>query len=257
VEISMTKRPILLLLTLLLAAPLVAQEPCPCPPEEPPPPPPEPLWSTKLGASYVATTGNTETTTFGSDVHAERRPDPWGVEIFASYDRAEDTGEVQSERTVAGVRGKRVVGERWDVFGEAKGEKDEFAGFDLRLVLTAGGTFHARRGPEHLLDFDLGLSWTDEDRIDPEMDVSYAGALLKLDYEWKITETATFAQKLAAYPNFEESDEWRLESSTSLEAALTGRLALRLGYEVRFHNAPIGGRDDTDTTTRMSLVLNL
>lgn len=237
--------------------PAPAPAPCPCPPEAEQVEAPEPLWSTKIGLSYVATTGNTETTTFGSDVDVERRPDPWGVEIFANYDRAEDSDEVQSERTFGGARLKRAFGERWEVFGEATGEKDEFAGFDLRAVLAAGGTYHALVGPRHQLDFDLGLTWTDEDRLEPEDDLSYFGALVGLDYEWAISERSSFDQRLTWFPSFETSSDWRLESVTSLEASLTDRFALRAGYEVRFENEPVGDHDDTDTTTRVSLVVSL
>lgn len=218
---------------------------------------PEPLWTAKLALSYVATTGNSETTTLGSAFEAKRRPDPWGLDLTASYDRAEDSDVVESERAAGGVRARRALCERWELFGEATGESDEFAGIDLRVVLTTGGTVHALLGPVHRLDFDLGLSWTDEDRVEPEPDVDFAGALAGLDYSWKISERAAFGQRLASFPSFDRSSDWRLESATTLEAAMTERLALQLAYEVRHSNEPVGGRDDTDTTTRMSLVLNL
>jgi len=87
--------------------------------------------------------------------------------------------------------------------------------------------------------------------------VSYLGALVGLDYEWAISERSTFDQRLTGFPNFETSSDRRLESVSSLEASLTERLALRLGYEVRYQNQLVDGLDDTDTTTRMSLVVNL
>lgn len=254
--------PVLFAAAISMASPARAQDPveapapCPCPPEDEAPPP-VPLWTAKVGLSYVATTGNSETTTFGSDVDVARRPTPWGVEIFANYDRAENGDAVQSERTFGGARVKRALGERWELFGEATGEKDEFAGFDLRTVFAAGGTYHALTGPRHVLDTDLGVTWTDEDRIEPAEDVSFVGALVGLDYAWAITERSTFDQRLTWFPSFETSSDWRLESVTSLEASLTERLALRLGYEVRFQNEPIDDLEDTDTTTRMSLVVNL
>lgn len=232
----------------------MAREPCPCPPEQEAP---EPPWTVELAASYVATTGNTETTTLGADVEAVRRPDPWGVDLFAKYHRAEEGGAVESERTFAGVRGRRAIGERWELFGEATGERDEFAGIERRAVLAAGGTVHAVAGPHHKLDLDLGLSWTDEDRTEAEPDESFAGSLVGLKYRWEISDRAGFGQRVTWFPSFEDSTDWRLEASTTLEASLTERLALRLGYEVRYQNQPLAGRDDTDTTTRMSLVVSL
>lgn len=247
----------LLSLLLLAALPAAADEPCPCPPEEEEEEAPEPLWKAKVGLSYLATTGNTESATLGLDARAERRPDPWGVGIFAVYDRTEDSDVLQSERTFAGLRGKRSLDERWELFAEGTAESDEFAGFDPRLVFSTGATYHVLLGPPHLLDVDLGLSYTDVDRLAPEQDQSYAGGLLGLRYTWEISERSAFRQRLVHFPNFETSSAWRLESASTLEASVNEHLALRLGYEVRYENEPPPDRDDTDTTTRVSLVVNL
>ena len=245
---------LLLVVAAGLAAAAGAQEPCPCPPPEPPP---EPAWKTKLGLAYLATSGNSETETLGASLLVTRRPEPWGLEIAASYDRAETDDVVESERALAKVRVRRALGESWELFGEASGEQNEEAGIDQRLLLSAGATFHALEGPEHLLDLDAGLTWTDEDRVAPAADASFTGGLAGLRYEWKFSERAAFRQQLLGFWSFEESDDWRLESLTALEAALTGRLALTVGYDLRYANQPIGGREDTDTTTRVALVLNL
>lgn len=254
IRLSVSAATVALVLALNLAAAAAADEPCPCPPADEAP---KPLWTLKIGLSYVATTGNSESQTLGADVTAERRPDPWGVDLFATYDRAEESQAVAGERTYAGARARRALDDRWELFGEATGERDRFAGIDLRTVLATGTTYHALTGPRHQLDLDAGLSWTDEDLLAPADDTSYAGGLAGFAYTWAISERASFGQHLAWYPNFETSGDWRLESATTLEAALSQRLALRLGYEVRYRNEPVGNRDDSDTTTRMSLVVNL
>ena len=237
-----------------LLASAAGAQPCPpCPPAEKPP---EPPWKTKIGLAYLATTGNSETETLGASLLVTRKPEPWGLEVFGSYDRAEDDGEVTTERALARVRGLRSLGERWELFGEGSGEQDEEAGIDLRLLLSAGATYQALEGPTHLLDFDGGLTWTDEDRVAPAEDVSFLGGLVGLRYEWKFSEHAAFRQRLVGYPSFEDSSDWRLESLTALEATLTERLALQLGYELRYTNQPVAGREDTDTTTRVALVLD-
>jgi len=261
-------------LTLLLAALLTAalsaafpapaaahEGPCPCPSEEAmeeaaEEEPPAPLWDTEIGLAYVATAGNTETTNFGSSFEANRRPDPWGIEIFATYDRSEDGDELQSERTFGGVRGKRSLGEHWEYFAGVTAERDEFAGIDPRYVVSSGGTYRALLGPAHFLDFDLGLTWTDVDRLPPGEDESFAGALVGGEYRWEINDHAAFDQRLTWFPNFDEGSDWRLESFTSLESSLNEWLALRLGYDLRFQNEPVGDRDDTDTTARVSVVVN-
>ncbi len=214
------------------------------------------LWSGSLGLAYLATSGNTDTQTLGADFSMEREPTPWGLELSASFNRADENGVTTAERYTARGRGTRALGERWGVFGGLSGEKDEFAGYDLLLVVEGGATYNALLGPTHTLSFDGGLTYTDESRIDPEPDVDYLGAVLGLSYQWKLSETASLGERLLYYPNFDQGADWRLSSETALQAALTNRLAVKTSYELRFRNQPIGDNSGTDTTTKVSLVVS-
>jgi putative salt-induced outer membrane protein len=233
---------------LLLAMPAVAQDETEAEPE--------PLWANTLGLSYLSTSGNTDTQTFGLDFSVERKPSPWGLSIVGSFNRADQDGEVTAERYFVSAQAKRALSERWEVFGGVSGEKDEFAGFDLRMVVDAGVTYHALLGPTHFLSFDAGLAWTDEDRIEPEEDVSYLGGILGLSYEWKFSESASLTERLVFYPNFDDTSDWRFNSVTAVTASLTKVLALQASYEIRYRNQPIGDNDDTDTATKISVVAN-
>jgi putative salt-induced outer membrane protein len=220
---------------------------------------PEPSWTGDLGLSYVSTTGNTDTETLGLDLNFIRKPDPWGIEFKARITRAEEDGNLTAERYEAGVVGRRSLNERWELFAGLNGEKDQFKGFDLRAVVDAGVTYRALLGPTHQLWFDMGLAYTDEDRIEPEPDDDFFGASLAAHWEWAFSESASLRQDLSYYPNFDQSSKWRGVSNTALQASLTSRLAMKFGYEIRYENEPgFDGeleRDTTDTTTRVSLVV--
>lgn len=217
----------------------------------------EPLWQGQLGFSYLATTGNTETESLGLDLEAVRRPTPWGMKVAASFNRVEEENVKTAERYYAGIRGTRDLSERWNLFAGLSAERDEFSGIEQRSILELGGEYLALPGPRHLLSFDLALTWTDEQRVAPENDDSSLGGLLGLDYEFEISETAVFTQGLKYYANFDNSSDWRADSLTALTANLNQRLALRVGHEIRYRNLPIGANKDTDTTTRVSLVVSL
>lgn len=216
---------------------------------------PEPLWTGSAALSYVSTTGNTDTTSFGLDFSFVRRPTPWGFEAYGLFNRAEDAGDLTAERYLAGVRGSRAQGDRWSVFAGLSGEKNEFAGFDMRTLLETGATYKAVDDGKFFLSFDGGLTYTDEDRIAPEPDESFMGGLAAMHFGWTISETAKLTEDLTYYPNFDVSSDWRMKSITALDASLTDLFGLRLSYEYRFRNEPIGDNDDTDTTTKASLVV--
>jgi putative salt-induced outer membrane protein len=236
-------------LLLLVAAPVLAQENGEEEAAE------EPLWSGSLGLAYLGTSGNSETSTFGLSFDAERRAVPWGFTITGRFNRNEDDGVLTAERYALNGRAIRSLSERWEVFGGLSASKDVFAGYDLLLIFEAGATYKALLGPRHLLSFDAGVTWTDEDRIVPNPDVSFIGAIVGLDYEWKISDNASLTQVLDFFPNFDDADDWRLYSETALTAAINSWLALKFGYEIRHRNQPIEA-EKTDTTSSASVVFN-
>jgi putative salt-induced outer membrane protein len=218
-------------------------------------PAPEPLWEASAGLSYVATTGNTDTMSLGLDLLARRRPTPWGYELFASFNRAEDSGDLTAERYYAGGKAVRGLGERWEVFAGLTGEKDQFAGYDMRLIGSAGATYKVVTTDTVSFSVDGGVTWTDEDVIPPGEDRSYVGGIAGLHFAWAFSETASLTQDLTYFADFDESSAWRLASVTALNASLTDLLGLRLSYEYRYNNRPPLDLEKDDTTTKASVVL--
>ena len=182
----------------------LAQETCPCPPPAPPPP----LWTGSVGLSYLATSGNTDTESLGFAATWARQPTPWGMEITALANRAESDGVTTAERYYGGLRGKRALGEAFELFGGLSYESNEFAGFDSRTLVEAGGIWKALVGPVHEFAFDAGLTWTQEAPVVGE-DLDFMGAVAGAAYAWKITDAATLRERLLYFPNFDTSDDWR------------------------------------------------
>jgi putative salt-induced outer membrane protein len=237
-------------LFVVLAVPAAGQDPCPCP--EPAPPPP-PLWTGSIGLSYLSNSGNSESDSLGLSASFARQPTPWGLEVSVLANRAETDGVKSAERYFAELRGKRALGDRYELFAGGGYERDKFAGFDSRTVLEAGGIWRAVDRKRQRLAFDLGLTWTSESPVAGERLESF-GAVAGLEWNWKLSETASFRERLVYYPNFDDSEDWRLRSETSLEAALASSWALRLSYLVTRDNLPAPGFERTDTATSVSLV---
>ena len=210
-------------------------------------------WSGSLGLSLLATTGNSDTDSLGVEFGLKRVPDPWGIEIGAKYLRATQDGITNAERYLAGVRGTRALDDRWSVFVGASGERDTFAGFDLRGILEGGATYKLLTGTVHALAVDGGLTWTKLNPVSGS-NRSFVGGIVGAAYQWTLSKTSAFTEQLRLYPDFDRTNDWRATSETALKASLTDTLALKAGYEVRYSNEPVPGFHKTDTASTVSLV---
>ena len=216
----------------------------------------EPAWNGSLGLSWVATGGNTDTSSAGLDFAIKRKPEPWGLEFAARGNKAQDSGVTTAENYFAEGRVSRALGKRWDAFGGLQWSKDPFAGFDSQTVVSAGGTYRAVESERHHLTFDMGLAYTWEDQISPVAEVAFGGGIFGLAWEWQLGENSKLTERLMYYPNLDDSANWRATSVTAIEAAINSWLALRFGYDLRYRNEPIGDADNTDTTSTASVVFN-
>ena len=68
------------------------------------------------------------------------------------------------------------------------------------------------------------------------------------------SDAASFRERLVFYPNFDESDDWRLRSETSFDAAFAASWALRVSYLYTRDNLPAPGFEKADGSTAVSLV---
>jgi putative salt-induced outer membrane protein YdiY len=232
---------------------------------------PEPNWKNEVGLSYVGTSGNTDTSSFGLDFKSERKPTPWGLNLIATFTRAEDSGVITAEQYFVGARGLRELNDRWSLFAGLSWARDTFGGFENRYIAEVGAEFLAIKTDKHTLSFDGGLTWTSEDQIQsreisppvnpPQYEdfidtVDWFGGVLGLTWDWAFSKSASLSQRVLYYPNFDDTSDWRVGSDTSVRADLTKLLALQFSYLVRYRNLPIDDREKTDTTTKVSVVMN-
>ncbi len=216
----------------------------------------EPPTKLSLGFSYLATSGNSSSQTAGLDLTYKHTFDPWGIAAAGNFLRAEQSGTLTAKKLFLGVRGTRSLTKELEVFLDASYLQDRFAGLDPRLLLAGGVTYKLLQGPVHQLAFDAGLTWTRDDLVTGGSR-SYAGALAAARYAWNISKTSAFTENLSLFPNFDQGSDWRIESQTGLQAAVSTSVAVKLSYGFRYANRPVSGFGKTDTQTAVSLVVNL
>jgi putative salt-induced outer membrane protein len=213
-------------------------------------------WQFGLGLSYLATTGNSETSSLGLTANHERRSDVWqflsGIEAI----RAEEDGELTAERYSALARAERKFTPRLGVTGGWQGEQNRFAGIDHRSTFDLGLGWQALDRPEWKIDTVASAAWNYEKPILQESQTN-AGLLLMARSVYEISENASTIQMIRLEPNVEDFDDFRAQLRIGLRASLTQLFGIQLAYEARYDAQPVEGFEKTDTMATVSLVMNL
>src|SRR5437870_8004478 len=102
---------------------------------------PPPLWDAQLGASFVGTSGNSDTASTGADFAAHRRGALWLIDSAATAVLTRSNDEKTAERYLGMVRGQRKLTPILGLSAGERLERDKFAGIDLRSILDVGLTW--------------------------------------------------------------------------------------------------------------------
>jgi putative salt-induced outer membrane protein YdiY len=240
---------LLFLTVLLLAAPPTSAAQTPAAP-----PPPPPLWDAQIGASFVGTNGNSDTSSGGADFSAHRRGLVWQIDAGASAVRSSSFDVKTAERYLGLVRGQRKLTPILGLSTGLKMERDRFSGIDLRSILDAGFSWALVHHPEWTLDGVTSVAWNHESRTVPP-GIDHPIGVLQLLSRVPFGTAGDTTQRFTYYPDFSETSEYRSEAEITAQAALNSRLALRIGYLLRYSNDPVPGFKKTDNTTTASVVM--
>jgi putative salt-induced outer membrane protein len=221
------------------------------PADEPPKPPP--LWSGKAEVSYVATSGNSDTSTLGAAGEVEYQPLPWSAKAKIEFVRAEANG-IENARSFAGLlRGARKLSARLETYALGAYVKNTFAGIDRRLAGEGGFAFLLIAPDPHSLKAEAGLGYTKEDRTNGD-DRSFGTARVGLLYKWKFSKTADFSEEASFTESLKDSKDWRFANAASVTATMTNVLSVKVSYVLQTLNEPVPGKKKTDTITSAALV---
>jgi putative salt-induced outer membrane protein len=219
-----------------------------------PPPPPPPLWDAQIGASFVGTSGNSDTSSVGADFIAHRRGTVWQIESAATAVRSSSLDVTTAERYLGLLRAQRKLTRIVGVASGVKLERDRFSGLDFRSVVDAGLSWALARQPRWTLDGVTAIAWNHESRtVGPTID--HPVGVLQLLSRVPFGAAGDTTQRFTFYPDFSVSSAYRHEAEITAQAAMNAHLALKIGYLLRFANEPVPGFKKTDNTTTASVVL--
>jgi putative salt-induced outer membrane protein len=236
----------MLVLCLAVAIPAAAQPPAP--------PPPPPLWDVQVGAAFVGTSGNSDTSSVGANFGAHRRGLVWKIDSEATAVRSSSLDVKTAERYLGLLRAARKLTPIIGVSSGIRLERDQFSGLDFRSILDAGLSWALVRGPAWTLDGVTAIAWNHETRSVGDT-IDHPVGLLQLLSRIPFGVAGDTTQRFTFYPDFSKTSAYRSEGEITAQAALNSRLALELAYLIRFSNDPVPGFKKTDTTTTASVVV--
>lgn len=198
---------------------------------------------------YLATTGNTETSSLNTSFEAKYIVGSWHHEAVASAINASENKVTTAEAYETGWKSGWDFTERDFVFGRLNWRKDRFGGFNTQFSQTVGYGRHILDSDAHDLQGELGFgARQSEDQLGVSTNETIGTAAMR--YRWKFSDTSEFGQIL----RFEVgSDNTFSESVTSITARLIGALNLVASYTIRNNSDVPIGTEKTDTRTAISL----
>lgn len=245
----MTTRPTIAGLCALILSASAAQAQTAPAAKEPPP-----LWDVQIGASFVGTSGNSDTSSTGADVAAHRRGLVWKIDATATAVRTSDRDVETAERYLSMIRGQRMVTSIVGLSAGERLERDRFSGIDVRSILDAGLSWALVKRTNWTLDGVTGLAWNHESRT-LGSDVDDPVGVFQLLSRIPFAAAGDTTQRVTVYPDFKTSSAYRSEIELTAQAAMNAHLALKIGYLFRYSNDPVPGFKKSDNTTTASVVL--
>lgn len=204
--------------------------------------------------SFVKTGGNSDVLTLGLSDKLEWKTSPrFTVKQQLGWIYGETDGEPSANALLTGVRGEYGFSKRVLGFVGFNYDYNLFAGVKRRFEEFAGLGFIVVDKPKDILRFDAGLSLFQEWAKYADTSYNFTAGRLVGDYKHLFAEKAYFQQIVEFLPNFKVSDDYRLNAETALVAPLTGGVAIKVGYIVRYRGLPPEGVKKTDTVFRTGI----
>jgi len=216
-------------------------------------PPPPVQFTGDLG--FVNTAGNSEVTTLNVGERLTYRTAGWVLGEFFNIIYGKTDGTESTSLWKAGARVDRELTSRLAVYGFVGWERNKFAGISRRFDEGVGLAYKVLTGPKSVLDFEAGVA-LNQQRSTLAADDNFVSGRAAGLYRYNFSASAFITQMVEFLPNFEMSDDYRVNSETALVASLSKSIALKLGYVIRFDNMPEPGFKDTDRIFTSGIQVN-
>ena len=212
-------------------------------------------WSGSAELSLVATSGNSNTRTFGLGGEVTYAPGAWRWLGRISYVETEVDDQLRARSQSALVEISRAFPGRLEMYGRAGYQRDLFAGIARRLTTEGGLAYNAIATAPHSLQLLAGFGATREQRVVGDNRL-LGTANVTGRYRWALSETSALTEEAAFAADLSTGNDWRFTNEVAATAAFSTRLSLKVSHKLSYLNEPVPGFRKTDTILSAALVAN-
>lgn len=208
--------------------------------------------NSQLELGIITTTGNTEDESIKVKGRVELVKDAWDYAWSVDAFRSSRQNQLTAQRFYTVGSADYQLSEVSFVQGRLAYEDDRFSGYDSQTDASINyGRSLLNNNDNMSLDVTTGVGFRRS--LSDAEDFDEAIFRLAGDYKWNISETALFNQILSAEAG-NETSIYRLESS--IETNILENLSLKFTFNVKHQTEVPVGRENTDTATSVTLVMN-
>ena len=204
----------------------------------------------QLGALF--TSGNTEDQTLNFAGNISWLQDQWEYVFSLDGLFSSKENDVTGQRFYAVASANYEFSQNSFFLTRIAHEDDRFSGFDSQSDITFN---YGRKLLANIANMELTLNAGVGMRRSRLSDSDFDEPIVRLagDYEWKISDTASFGQQLSAEAG-SQTNIFRYE--TSIETRILNNLSLRFSINIKHQTDVPAGREKTDTETAVTFVMN-
>jgi len=206
-------------------------------------------WSGKAALGFLATGGNTDSSSLNSAFTIAFTKGRWAHSLeFAAVNASTDE-QTSAEAYSLGWKTEFNMTERDFLFARVNWRNDRFSGYDQQLSESVGYGRRLIDTGVHFLNAELGAGARQADLADgtSEEDFILRGGI---NYQWKFSEFARFTQDFTTESGAENIYS---ESVSAIKTRLVGALALVASYTIKNNSVVPDGSENTDTFAAVSV----
>ena len=206
----------------------------------------------ELEVGALFTSGNTDEHSLNFAGNISRTQNNWEYRFTLDGIYASSDDETKGQRFYGVGSANYEFSEDSFFLARVSHEDDRFSGFDSQSDFTLSygrGFLQARNDMDLVFNTGIGIRWSRLDGSD------FDEPILRLagEYEWTLSNSATFSQELAIEYG---TDSNIYRSDTGITTQVLENLSLRFSLRLKHQTEVPAGRDETDTETAVTFVMN-